>query len=221
MKTKSLMGMSIVVAASLFGIWSRSDAAANQPKGRYVEPGQTVQWTFDKEKTGIVPAGAHPFSGTWSVKAESDAPTAPHVLCQTASARYPAMALSQKVFTDFTASTRFKPISGTEDRAAGIIFRIQDEDNFYILRANALEDNVNIYRYVAGSRQAIKEGSAKVTSGRWQELRVDVKGKEIRGYLNGKLVVEATDDTFKTGKIGLWTKADSVTCFDDVKVTAQ
>ncbi|EKD59098.1 MAG: hypothetical protein ACD_55C00164G0001 [uncultured bacterium] len=80
---------------------------------------------------------------------------------------------------------------------------------------------MNIYKYVAGSRHTLNEGSAKVVSGKWQELRVEAKGNDIRGYLNGKLVVETRDDTFKAGKIGLWTKADSVTCFDDVKATAQ
>jgi hypothetical protein len=222
MSTKSLIGTGIVVAALTFGISARSDAAGKyQQKDSNVKPGQTVQWSFDNEKAGTVPAGAHPFSGTWSVKAESDAPTAPHALCQTASASFPAMALSDRIFTDVTLSTRFKAVSGSEDRAAGIIFRIQDEDNFYILRANALEDNVNIYKFVAGSRHAVKKGSAKVPSGKWQELRVEVKGNDIRGYLNGKLVVEAHDDTFKAGKVGLWTKADSVTCFDDVKASAQ
>lgn len=222
MKAKSLMGIGVAGAAFMLGLCLRSDASDKfQPNARGMAPGQNVQWSFDKEKAGSVPAGAHPFSGTWSVKAEGGAPTAPHALCQTASAPFPAIALSDTIFADFTVSTRFKPVSGSEDRAAGIIFRIQDEDNFYILRANALEDNVNIYKYVAGSRHTIKEGSAKVASGKWQELRVEAKGNDIRGYLNGKLVVEAHDDTFKSGKIGLWTKADSVTCFDDVKATAQ
>lgn len=179
------------------------------------------QWSFDKDMKGGLPAGTRVFSGNWGVRAESDAPSPQHALCQTGSARFPALTLSDKIFSDVTVSTRFKPISGNEDRAAGIIFRVQDNDNFYILRANALEDNVNIYKYVAGSRHDIKDGSAKVVSGKWQELRVEVKGNVIRGYLNGKLVVEALDDTFKAGKVGLWTKADSVTCFDDVQATSQ
>ncbi|ACH40979.1 hypothetical protein Gbem_3987 [Citrifermentans bemidjiense Bem] len=219
---RAFVGIGITVAAFVLGICTRTDAAdESQPKARGVAPGQDVQWSFDKEKAGSVPAGAYPFSGTWSVKEEGDAPSSPHALCQTASATFPAIALSDKIFADLTVSTRFKPVSGSGDRAAGIIFRIQDEDNFYILRANALEDNVNIYKYVAGSRHTLNEGSAKVVSGKWQELRVEAKGNDIRGYLNGKLVVETRDDTFKAGKIGLWTKADSVTCFDDVKATAQ
>lgn len=181
---------------------------------------QAAQWTFDKEQTGKLPAGATVFTGKWEIRAESDAPSSPNALCQTGTANYPALSLSDKIYSDVTVSTRFKPVSGRTDRAAGIIFRIQDKDNYYILRANALEDNVNIYRYVGGERRAIQEGSAKVSSGTWQDLRVEIKGNHIRGFLNGKQVVEVTDNTFKSGKIGLWTKEDSFTCFDNVKAVA-
>jgi hypothetical protein len=186
-----------------------------------VEPPKATQWTFDKEQVGKLPAGATSFSGNWAVKTESDAPSSPNALCQTGKADYPAVSLSDKVYSDVTVTTKFKPVSGNTDRAAGIIFRIQDKDNYYILRANALEDNVNIYKYVGGWRRAIQEASAKVPSGAWQELRVEVSGNHIRGFLNGKQVVEATDNTFKAGKIGLWTKEDSVTCFDNVSISVQ
>ena len=181
---------------------------------------KATQWTFDKEKVGKLPVGSTNFGGNWVVKSEPDAPSLPNVLCQTGKADYPALSLSDKVYTDVTVATKFKPISGKTDRAAGIIFRIQDKDNYYILRVNALEDNVNIYKYVGGWRKAIQEASAKVPSGVWQELRVEVSGNHIRGFLNGKQVVEATDNTFKAGKIGLWTKEDSVTCFDNASIVA-
>lgn len=187
---------------------------------RSAEPNKATRWTFDGERAGRVPAGATVFAGSWSVRGEPDAPSAPNALCQTGYADYPALSLSDKIYGDVTVRARFKPVSGNSDRAAGILFRIQDKDNYYILRANALEDNVNIYRYVGGVRRVIKESSAKVTSGIWQELRVEVKGSHIRGFLNGKPVVEADDGTFKAGKTGLWTKSDSVTCFDDVQVDA-
>jgi len=118
-------------------------------------------------------------------------------------------------------SMRFKPLSGKNDQAAGIIFRIQDANNYYILRANALEDNVIFFRYGSGSRTTLKEASAKVPSGQWQELRVEATGNQFRGYLNDQMVVETTDDAYKAGKVGLWTKADSVTCFDNVKISAK
>jgi hypothetical protein len=130
------------------------------------------------------------------------------------------MTLSDAVYTDVSVSTRFKPISGSIDRAAGIIFHVQDENNYYILRANALENNVDIRKYVNGRRSTLKTGSVNVLSGQWQELRVEVSGNQIRGFLDGQLVVETSDDTFTSGKVGLWTKADSVTCFDDVEVRA-
>jgi len=176
-----------------------------------------LQWTFDTDPVGELPQGATVFSGNWLVRAESDAPSPPNTLCQIETAIFPAMTLSDTVFTDVIVSTRFKPISGSIDRAAGIIFRVQDENNYYILRANALENNVDIRKYVDGIRITLKITSIEVLTGQWQELRVEVVGSQIQGFLNNELVVETSDDTFQSGKIGLWTKADSVTCFDDVE----
>ncbi len=184
-------------------------------------PAKASEWTFDEDPVGGLPAGATIFSGSWAVRAEADAPSPPNALCQTRPAEFPALSLSETVYTDATIEARFKPISGREDQAAGIIFRIQDKNNYYIVRANALESNVNIYKYVRGRRIFIKGTNANVSSNKWQQLGVEVTGSRIRGSLNGHSVVEAADDTFKAGKIGLWTKADSVTCFDDVRVTTR
>ncbi|MBJ6724623.1 family 16 glycoside hydrolase [Geomesophilobacter sediminis] len=209
-----------VAVALVIGNGASGWASSNlRPKDTHVATGQTLQWNFDKEKPGEIYFGVKAFSGKWLIRKEAGAPTPPNVLCQTATADYPALVLGDKVLDDLTVSVLFKPVSGREDQAAGIIFRVRDKDNFYILRANALEDNVNLYKYVKGRRELIKEGAAKVSSGRWQELRVEAVGNVIRGYLDGAVVVEATDETFRSGRIGLWTKADSVTCFDNVKAT--
>ena len=86
--------------------------------------------------------------------------------------------------------------------------------------ANALENNVNLYKYVDGRRSDLKDGHAKVESGKWQELCVEARGQTLRGFLNGQPVVETMDPTFSSaGGVGLWTKADSQTCFDDVEVS--
>lgn len=156
------------------------------------------------------------FSGRWAVRAEPGAPSAPNALCQTASAEFPALQLMADVHRDVRVSAQVKPISGREDQAAGVLLRVQDAKNYYIVRANALEGNVGIYKYVDGRRSEIKSGSATVSAGTWQQLRAEVSGTTIRGFLGGRLVVEATDAAFKAGGVGLWTKADSVTCFDDV-----
>src|SRR5262249_9417238 len=118
-------------------------------------------------------------------------------------------------------TVRFKALSGKDDQAAGIIFRVQDANNYYILRANAREDNVYFFRFAGGTRSSIKSGNVKVPPGQWQEVKLEVEGNPFPGYLNGQLVVEATDDAFAAGGVGLWTKADSVTCFDDFRVTAR
>ena len=173
-------------------------------------------WNFDEDSPGDPPEGAEVFSGTWEVRPESDAPSMPNALCQNGEAQFPALALSDEQYTDLAMTTSFKPISGAEDQAAGLIFRVQDEGNYYIVRANALEDNVAIFKYVNGRRSEIASESRDVELGEWQELRVEATGDKIRALLGRKEVVEATDDEFTSGRVGLWTKADSVTCFDSV-----
>ena len=190
-----------------------------KPADQNVEARKKLTFTFDADKVGEVPPGAEVFSGEWQVRKETDAPTPPNALCQIGQARFPAIALTDAVYADVSVLVQFKPISGRQDQAGGIIFRVQDKDNYYILRANALENNVNFYKYVGGQRHALKRARASVPTGLWQALRVEVRGNRMQGYLNNMLVVETTDDTFAAGRVGLWTKADSVTCFADVQIT--
>ena len=172
-----LLSVFIAIESLVFGSICRATEATKEI--------QTIQWTFENEQAGKIPVGATVFAGNWAVRAESDGLNSTNVLCQTGYADYPALSFSDKFYSDVIVAVRFKPVSGESDRAAGIIFRIQDKDNYYILRANALEDNVNIYKYVEGMRKVIQEGSAKVASGTWQELRMEVKGNLIRGFLDG------------------------------------
>lgn len=198
---------------------------AGQPAVRYQAGDATpltqpLRFTFDQDPPEALPAEARVFSGRWIVRAEAGAPSAPNALCQIGTAEFPALRLGDAVLADAVVSARFKPISGKTDQAAGLIARVQDQNNYYILRANALEGNVNLYKYANGRRSGIKQSKATVLQGQWQELRFELSGNRLRGFLNGRLVVEATDDTFAAGGVGLWTKADSVTCFDDVEVRA-
>jgi hypothetical protein len=211
----------LIVALLALGCGKAQPVTKYQPGDRNVEAGHSAEWNFDGDPSGGLPTGTEVFSGSWQVRAEDDAPSQPNVLCQTGTAEFPALGLSEKVYGDLVASVQFKPVSGREDQAAGILFRVQDKDNYYILRANALENNVNFYIYGSGKRSSLKGISAKVASGRWQELKVEVIGNHFRGFLNGEPVVEATDDSYKAGRVGLWTKPDSITCFDNVRVTAK
>jgi hypothetical protein len=207
--TRALAIASMVVVVACGG--------AATPTVRY-SPGPSAPaqtFSFDQDAVGQVPAGATVFSGSWHVRQESGAPSPPNALCPTGTAEFPAVQLGDGVFTDVSVSVRLEPISGNEDQAGGVIFRVQDAGNYYIFRANALEGNVNLYRYVGAQRTDIMDGSAKVTAGAWHELRAVARGRHLQGFFDGHLVVEADDDTFKAGKVGLWTKSDSVTCFDD------
>ena len=213
---KELVGLAIAVTVFLAGCVSGQADAKYRAQDEST-PSQPQQWAFDTDPDGELPAEAVAFSGDWAVRPEADAPSQPNALCQTATAEFPALSLGEAIYADVVLSTRFKPISGRTDQAAGLIFRVQDKDNYYIVRANALEGNVNLYKYAGGRRSGLKDGSAKVVAGQWQDLRVEVTGKQFRGFLDGQQVVEASDDTYQAGKVGLWTKADSVTCFDDVE----
>jgi hypothetical protein len=117
---------------------------------------------------------------------------------------------------DGFVEVKFKPVSGKEDQAGGVLWRCRDADNYYVARANALEDNVTIYHTIKGKRVAFKNVDTKVASGVWHTLRVDFEGNKFTVALDGKKVIEATDDSFPdAGQVGVWTKADSVTLFDN------
>ena len=121
---------------------------------------------------------------------------------------------------DVEIETRFKAVSGSVDRAGGIAFRLKDQQNYYVVRANALEDNVRLYRVRSGRREELAGANVKVPSNEWQTLAVRALGDRLSVSFNGKVLFEARDGTFSTGgKVALWTKADSVTRFDRVGIT--
>jgi hypothetical protein len=137
--------------------------------------------------------------------------------------RFPLLIADEGSFQDLDLSVKFKAVSGNIDRAGGLVFRLKDPNNYYIVRANALENNFRLYHVVNGRRSQFAGANLKVTSGEWHELRIEAVGNKITCcYYDGNKKIEAIDDTFKdAGKAGLWTKADSVTYFDDMKVTAK
>jgi hypothetical protein len=143
------------------------------------------------------------------------------VLAQTAETQPWAVAvLEDQRFSDVDVSVRFRPISGKEDASGGIIFRASDGKNYLLVRANALENNFRFYTIVNGRRSTI--ASARVTEpklGTWHSIRVVATGPRIQAYLDGTLLLDHEERAFTQGWIGLWTKADSVTEFADLKVS--
>jgi hypothetical protein len=176
---------------------------------------------FDNSAVGSSPAGwtcTKTGSGApkWTIEKDDTAPSKPNVLKQSGQATYPVCIKDDTSLKDGFVEVRFKPVSGKEDQAGGLIWRAKDPSNYYIARANALEDNVTIYHTISGRRTEKERASAKVASGQWHSLRVEFQGNHFTVTFDGKKALEWDDSTFQdAGKVGVWTKADSVTLFDD------
>jgi hypothetical protein len=214
------------------GFISSSYTAPPEKPAPLQAAGQTQTYNFDSDKAGEIPGGFHGArtgqgaEGKWAVTADPTAPSKPNVVAQTSrdrtDYRFPLLIADQGSFKDLEISVKFKAVEGEVDRAGGLVFRLKDANNYYIVRANALEDNYRLYHVVSGSRRQFAGANLKVTTGEWHELRVEAVGNRFICYYDGAKKIEATDDTFKeAGKIGLWTKADSLTYFDDLKVVAK
>jgi hypothetical protein len=188
-------------------------------------PAETVK--FDKAETGKAPAGwnaTQTGSGQakWAVVADATAPSKPNVLKQSGEATYPVCIKDDTSLKDGFVEVKFKPISGRDDQAGGVLWRARDTNNYYVARANALENNVTIYDTVNGRRAERRRTRMTVALNQWHTLRVDFQGRHFTVSLDGKKAIDWDDDTFKdAGKVGVWTKADSVTLFDDFSFGAQ
>jgi hypothetical protein len=201
---------------------------------------QTTTINFDSDKAGDPPKGfttaltGRGRPGVWVVVKDDTAPSKSNVLAQTdadtTGYRFPVCVYDSLNAKDADISVKIKAISGTGDQGGGIVWRYKDKDNYYIVRANALENNVVLYRVLNGKREDLplkSEGKTygkkvKAPSGQWNTLRVTAQGNVFTVYFNGQQLYQAEDETFKdAGKIGLWTKADSVIHFDDLQVMAR
>jgi hypothetical protein len=193
-------------------------------------PAQTAN--FDTAEIGKTPPGwtvAITGKGepNWTVEQDETAPSKPAALKQSGivpGPSYPLCIKDAPVFRDGFAEVKFKSVSGKGDQAAGIIWRCVDKDNYYICRANALEDNVVLYKVEKGKRTALdivgRQGgygvAAPVAKAQWHTLRVTFAGNAFAVVLDGRKLFDVQDETFQVaGKVGLWTKADSVMLFDD------
>lgn len=193
-----------VMAESSVGF--ETDAVGAAPKG----------WTATKTGQG---------NPKWTVEQDGAMRSKSNILKQSGTATYPLLLKDNTEIQDGFIEIMFKAISGTEDRAAGVVWRVRDANNYYVVRANALEDNVVLYKTVDGVRSPLdivgrKGGygvSAPVPANEWLKLRVEFTGSRFRVLYTGRQLFEVDDATFgEAGKIGLWTKADSVTLFDKV-----
>jgi hypothetical protein len=190
---------------------------------------------FDNIAPGALPSGwmaAQTGEGkpVWAVVADDSAPSLPNALKQSGVARFALCLKTNATVRDGVVEVKFKPLDGKEDQAGGVVWRARDADNYYVCRANALEDNVVLYKTVAGKRTALDIVGRKggygvqtpVAPNRWHTLRVEFRGERFTVFFNGEKLFEVEDATFTdAGWVGVWTKADSVTLFDDFRVEAR
>ncbi|MBI3291570.1 MAG: DUF1080 domain-containing protein [Elusimicrobia bacterium] len=205
--------------------------------GYVKEPTASIILGFDETPVGQRPTNfSFEITGQgpavqWAVLKDVTAPSPPKILAQLGRANsgnnFPLAIFDGVTLQDGDLSVQFKAVAGKEDQAGGIVWRYKDRNNYYLVRANALEENVVLYKVKEGKRRPLPPKGrsssygvkTKVPSGRWNSLRVTVRGTLFVVYCNGEKLFEVEDSTFQEpGKIGLWTKADSVTYFDDFEV---
>jgi hypothetical protein len=176
-------------------------------------------WSFDAESAGQLPGEFSGEVGEWKTVADSTAPSQPNVLAQLAKNARPVfnVALVKNAsYTDLELSVQLRAVAGEIDQGGGVVWRARDARNYYIARYNPLEDNFRVYKVVDGQRTQLQTADVPRTAG-WRSLRMTMAGQKIECFLDGKKYLEAYDDTFPgAGRIGLWTKADAQTHFDNL-----
>jgi hypothetical protein len=185
-------------------------------------------FTFDRDPVGSPPAGfefartGQGAEGKWIVRDDKEKPGNRVLVQESADAmdyRFPLAVVREGSWKDVTLSVRAKSVSGEVDQGFGMVWRYKDAGNYYITRCNADEDTCTIYHTVAGRRRPFQNKPIKVAKNTWHTLKLEAAGNHFLVWFDGTKVLDATDDTFKDpGRVGLWTKADSVIQFDDFTI---
>jgi hypothetical protein len=181
---------------------------------------QAETLSFDRDAVGAPPAGWRSGvtgrgSPKWSIEADASTQVRHNVLKQSGSGTFPWCVRPEVSLENGYVEVKFKPLAGREDQAGGVVWRWKDGDNYYIARANALENNVSLYYTANGKRNTLKYVDAPVPGNVWHALRVEFAAKRIRVIFDGKPYIELDDAHIGgAGAVGVWTKADSVTVFD-------
>lgn len=212
--------LSVIVSATLgFGIMP-TQAETGSP---------TSAWSFDREQPGALP---NEFSvgtlfdgrpaGDWQVIETDRAKSPSHVLAQRmakgAEHAYKVMLLKDVIASDLNLAVSFLPIQGKADMGGGLIWRAADDRNYYLARANPLEQNIRVYRVENGIRRLLQNFNQTINLKQWHTLRITHQGCRVKIFYDDKQTIDLCEDTFHTGLIGLWTKSDAVTYFDDLQL---
>lgn len=186
------------------------------------------RWNFDKDPVGALPEGwvakqNNPTKALaqWTVEADANGVSQPNVLnvhTENANATYNLVLVEKAIYRDVNLLVKVRGNTGQDDQGGGLIWRCKDENNYYVCRINPLENNYRVYKVVDGKRIQLATADFETPAGKWFTLRVRMKGDEIACYCEGKKWLEVKDNTFKdAGMIGLWTKADASSSFDNLR----
>jgi hypothetical protein len=212
--TRRVMLRTLLATLGPCALAARRHAAATPPE--LALPAGTSEERYDFEARSL--EGWTTVEGQWALEEMPGAPSGKRVLVQRATKNeFDVIVAPAGPYTDVDVSMRFKPMSGREDASGGIVFRFTD-GKYYVVRANALEDNFRLYYYDRGRRQLASVRVKAPALGQWHTLRVVAVGDHIQAWLDGTLYLDHRDARFRSGRVGLWTKADSITAFDDLVV---
>jgi hypothetical protein len=224
--TRTTLMMTLLVAmAAVIGSGCDKQATTPRPPA-VVTPAEVKPMTHKllvtSDKLGQVPAGWAAASGTWKVAADATSPSKGPVLAQTAanpSTDFNVVLAPAPAMKDVDISVKVRAVAGIGDQGGGPVWRAVDGKNYYVARWNPLEANYRLYKMVDGKRTQLATVDLKGIATGWHTLRVTMKGDAIECYLDGKSVVTAKDSTFAAaGKVGVWTKGDAATNFDELTV---
>ncbi len=185
---------------------------------------EKMSWNFGTDKVGAIAKGFTNDVGKWQEVSDNTAPSQPNVLAQLAKSSdstFNITLVTDTNYKDVDITVKMKAIAGSADQGGGIVWRAKDVKNYYVARYNPLEDNYRLYHVVNGQRSELKSADIPHTPG-WHTLRVSMTADHIECYYDGKKYLDAKDSTFKeAGKIGLWTKSDAQSYFDDLEVSGK
>ena len=209
------------------------DAGLDHPSGSSSDEAPLAQG-FDEQEPGKLPKGwvvaaTHPKGplATWGAARDPSAPSPPNALALVATnhdsgATFNLCWTDSVRFADGTLAVAFKAVAGEEDQGGGPIWRVQDASNYYVCRANPLESNFRVYVVKDGERTQLASADVEIASGTWHTIEIEHAGERIACWLDGKKLLEASDARIPAaGGVGVWTKADAVTSFDDLRVEAR
>ncbi len=238
---KNIQFVTLIIAMSLWiccpSCQERQKKEGKQKSGeqkkavKIHEEEDEVVFNFDKDTEGNLPEGWSSAKtgkgslGKWVIVKDESAPSKPNVLAQMSKENlgyhFSIAVADNTVYADVEIELMFKAVDGQEDQGGGPVWRYVNADNYYVCRANPLEDNFRVYKVVDGDRRQLQSVKLTIPSNQWHIMKIKNIGNHIQCWLNGKLYLDVEDDSFMEGKVGVWTKADAVTYFDDIEVETE